>query len=128
MTLRQLTLSVNLLAASLMLAAPAQAETWSCSPHGGIVDAIKKQGHKLPPVVLVRKGKLIHLANGGYTWRIVYEDEEEVHAFGRTQITDGMEAVVLFKKTRMYIRVTISDSYNSKLPEAFQQKGPCVIH
>jgi len=31
MTLRKLTLSIGLLAVSLMLAAPAQAETWSCS-------------------------------------------------------------------------------------------------
>ena len=31
MTLRQLTLSISLLAASLKLAAPAQAETWLCA-------------------------------------------------------------------------------------------------
>ena len=39
-SLRKLTLSVSLLTASLMLVAPAQAETWSCSPSSQIVNHI----------------------------------------------------------------------------------------
>ena len=63
MTLRKLTLSVSLLAASLMLAAPAQAETWACSyisPNG-----------KAGTDVLVREGKVFKLKPTGMSFSII---------------------------------------------------------
>ena len=62
MTLRKLTLSVSLLAASLMLAAPAQAETWACS---------YIETGEAGTDVLVREGKVFKLKPTGMSFSII---------------------------------------------------------
>ena len=75
---RKLTLSIGLLAALLMLAAPAQAETWSCAytAHGKLVSG-----------VFVRKRGGFTSRGGGFGtkkpigWTILNEDEDKILLF-----------------------------------------------
>ena len=60
MTLLKLTLSISVLAASLMLVAPAKAETWTCSY---MVDL--KGEKKSFSLVFVREGETIQFGYNG---------------------------------------------------------------
>ena len=78
MALHKLTLSIGLLAASLMLAAPAQAETWACTD--------KFDGNK--PFVFVRKGKIFELKGSALTFKILGETHTGI-SLGRDWYNDG---------------------------------------
>ena len=71
MTLRQLTLTVSLLAASLMLASPAQAETWSCS----YIDTVKREPK---PFVFIRNGKNFDVQGSPLTLKVNSEDAKMI--------------------------------------------------
>ena len=72
MTLHKLTLSVSLLAASLMLVAPAKAETWSCSYH----DKVKKGPM---PLCFVRNGGNFDVRAYRAAFRIIHEKSKVIH-------------------------------------------------
>ena len=74
-TLHKLTLSVSLLAASLMLVAPAKAETWSCSYH----DKVKKGPM---PFCFVRNGGNFDVPVFKAAFRIVHENSQVIHLHG----------------------------------------------
>ena len=87
MTLRKLVLSVSLLAALLMLAAPAQAETWACNGYELIgFDRVEVKGDK--PFVFVRKGKTFEFKGSPLTFRISQETPKLI-VLARSWYDDG---------------------------------------
>ena len=71
MTIRKLTLSISLLSASLMLAAPAKAETWFCT-----IDHLSTlHGDKLSDGSYPGPGKLILVRDGN---QFVHKTEKEL--------------------------------------------------
>ena len=86
LTLRKLTLSVSLLAASLMLAAPAQAETWSCAYHD-------KSAKYLRPTAFARDGgRFKNKILAGFV--IVQESDQAIHLYAQETKTTASTVVL----------------------------------
>ena len=106
MTLRKLTLSIGFLAASLMLAAPAQAETWACS----YIE------HKKPQTfIFTRKGKTFFEALMEWEYKIIRETKTEIHLY-KSGDSDGKPmttfyALILLKK-RKVLEETFTPEFN----------------
>ena len=121
MTLRKLVFSVSLLAASLMLAAPAQAETWSCS--------YMEKDRRVENIVFVRKGDAFRWV-GQYEGRIEkihIETDDVIHLYRfMDMVFDKSTKVVtiLDKKHEAFMQVTAS---TITLKHYFK-KGRCKVH
>ena len=74
-----------------MLAAPAQAETWSCAWN----DVVFKSAFTF---VLTRKGKTFEHVDSEQTFTIVHESAEQIHAHSFYLDGKSMSALVLFKR------------------------------
>ena len=123
MTLRKLTFSIGLLAASLMLAAPAKAETWSCSY---AVEA-KYGGSK--SLVFVREGegfRSIVQSGAQYSYRIIAENELAIHLYKPTKGMDGMIAVALYKKEKHFNHSMLTPLEKGGVPSSIG--GACIIY
>jgi len=121
MTLRKLTLSISLMAALLTLAAPAQAETWSCS-------YMEKDG-RVENIIFVRKGDSFRQV-GQYKGRIEnihLETDNIIHLyrFMDTGFDKSAKAVtVLNKKHEAFMQVTASTT----TLKHYLKKGRCKVH
>ena len=103
MTLRKLTLSIGLLAASLTLAAPAQAETWSCSYY----DKVKKGPM---PFSFVRNGGTFDVPIFKAAMRIINENSKVIHlhtAWYKEKVP--LYSVALFKDTKRFAMAFTTD-------------------
>jgi hypothetical protein len=102
MTLRKLTFSVGLLAALLMLSAPAQAETWLCS----FIDSFNK-----PNAFTVVRNKSAYVSKSdGRVYRLLKgaEDKLQLHygGIGDESTIKGLAVfIVIWKKTGEFIRI-----------------------
>ena len=121
MTLRKLTFSIGLLAASLMLAAPAQAETWSCSYINGKEAFVR---------LYVREGEGFRATfpSGLQSkWDIIKENEKVIHlALAGRPKAQSLDVVALFKKYN-----TFTAFYTGSIKTDIMHilnKGRCVVH
>ena len=106
LSLRKFPLSVSLLAASLMLVAPAKAEMWACS----YIE------HKKPQTfIFTRKGKTFFEALMEWEYKIISETETEIHLY-KSGDSDGKPvttfyALILLKK-RKVLEETFTPEFN----------------
>ena len=127
MTLRKLTLSVGLLAASLMLAAPAQAETWTCSH---IVDL--KEGRKSYSWIFVRDGagfRAIAHSGDQRKYDVIMENEDAIHLYRPShpkRSNGGLFVIGLFKKGKKFSSIQMDNLTTFVYTNV--RKGDCVIH
>ena len=70
MTLHKLTLSISILAASLMLTVPAHAEAWVCS---------FLSGNKPYTQMFIRRGETFYEESTGFNYNIVGENDYGIH-------------------------------------------------
>ena len=119
MTLRKLTLSIGLLAALLMLAAPAQAETWFCLLRPAAVP--NADPHKL---VFVREGdQFVRQPKGQwYDHRIILETEADIHLHTRSGPDHTGIYYILNKKLKTITGAHISHS------SVLATKGTCDVY
>ena len=88
MALHKLTLSISLLAASLMLAAPAQAETWTCA-------FINPNTQKPEKLAIVRDGGTFIEQFNKTPYRILNETENTIQLFFVGDVYPDMHARLL---------------------------------
>ena len=121
MALYKLTFSIGLLAASLMLSAPAQAETWSCS--------YMEKDRRVENIIFVRKGDSFRQV-GQYKGRIEkihVETDDVIHLYRFMDMVFDKSAkvvTVLNKKHEAFMQVTAS---TTTLKHYFK-KGRCTVH
>ena len=131
MTLHKLTLSIGLLAASLMLAAPAQAETWSCSY---IVDL--KEGSKSYSWIFVRDGAGFRgIAHSGdqYKYDVIMENEDAIHLYSprHPKRKGSLFVIGMFKKAKKFVSIHLDNVVIDNQTIAIRKpvtEGQCVIH
>lgn len=127
MTLRKLTLSIGLLAASLTLAAPAQAETWSCTiTHGDTFFG--------KVVVFTRKGDHFVRQQGSlepYKYKIHVESEHTIQLVEKiSRRLPGMSVTVLYPRKKRFeaaVFAGIEPRSNPPTPGIYLA-GTCLIH
>ena len=120
MTLHKLTFSISLLAASLMLAVPAQAETWSCSYH----DKVRKGPM---PFMFVRNGDNFDAPAFATTFQIVRETSKVIHLLKTYDgTTTASYSVSLFKQTKRFAMARLSDNKPDPVVEGWG--GSCLTH
>ena len=116
---------VGALAASLMLAAPAQAETWACS----YIE------HKKPQtIIFTRKGKTFFGELREWEYKINRETETQIHLYTSgdpdSKPINMFYALILLKK-RKILGETFTPEFNlvlvSAAPNNFSLNGKCVI-
>ena len=122
MTLRKLTLAIGLLAASLILAAPAQAETWSCS--------YSSSTGKAYSIVFIREGESF-TAPAAITrsYSIIHEDDKQIHLYHRVigPINPNyMMVVTLFKDHKEFRQAMLGRPTNQGGPAS--GGGSCMVH
>ena len=128
MTLRKLTLSISILAASLMLAAPAKAETWSCAytAHGKLISG-----------VFVRQPTAFTSTGGGFGtkkpigWAILNEDEDKILLFASSPKLWSRKNlfVVLWKPTHYDDQERIRLHTLGRVVGGGQDlRGSCTVH
>ena len=100
MTLRKLMLLVSLLAASLMLAAPAQAETWTCA-------FINPNTQKPEKLAIVRDGGTFIEQFNKTPYRILNETENTLQLFfnGGDVYSDMPLFLVIWKKGGQFTQI-----------------------
>ena len=116
MTLRKLTLSISLLAASLMLAAPAQAETWTCSV------IYKTEPPETRKHVFVRKGDVFRYNFMDY--QIVDETDDLIslhHLLRRGTFKINPTVVVIWKNLSTFTQIKLLS-----LGGIYKKNGKCV--
>ena len=91
MTLRKLTLSVSLLVASLMLAAPAQPETWTCA-------FINPNTQKPEKLEIVRDGGTFIEQFNKTPYRIMQETENTIQLFFVGDVYPDMPLILMIWK------------------------------
>ena len=115
MTLRKRTLSIGLLAASLMLAAPAQAqaETWSCSyiddqiPRTWVFIRTKDKSNG-SYFQFYRHDSTFKTKHGGGAaqYKIILENRHGIHLYRMMEqkgiSSGGLDAVILSKKLKLF--------------------------
>lgn len=120
MTLRQLTLSVSILAASLMLAAPAQAETWSCSYNVAI---------RAKPISFVRTGNKFSIPSMKTEWPIIHENTKVIHATQEVRLdTVPIYVLALFKGPKRFALVHVGETADKQNPSVSTWVGTCIIY
>ena len=117
MTRRKLTLSVSLLAASLMLAAPAQAETWSCTYHD------KSAKHPRPIAFTRDGGRFKNKILAEFV--IVHESDQAIHLY--TQETKTTARIVVLNKQRKTFIMAWTNNPNTGEPTVTKWLGGCII-
>ena len=121
MTLRKLTLSVSLLATSLLLAAPAQTETWSCSYND------KGKGHPMP-FSFVRNGGTFDVPILQTAFQVVYESRHVIHLHKAYNKLVHAYSVSLFKSVAG-ARFAMARTNNTQLePTVESWVGSCIIN
>ena len=117
MTLRKLIFSIGLLAASLILAAPTQAETWSC--------AYQDESAKHPrPIAFTRDGgrfKNKILAE----FVIVHESDQAIHLYA--QETKTTASIVVLNKQRKTFIMAWTNNPNTGEATVTKWVGGCII-
>ena len=110
MTLRKRTLSIGLLAASLMLAAPAKAETWSCA-------FINPNTQKPEKLAIVRDGGTFIEQFNKTPYRILNETENTLQLFfnGGDVYSDMPLFLVIWKKGGQFTQILPGAERNLKI-------------
>ena len=99
MTLRKLTLSIGLLAASLMLAAPAQAEAWTCA-------FINPNTQKPEKLEIVRDGGTFIEQFNKTPYRILNETENTIQLFFVGDVYPDMPLILMiWKKSGQFTQI-----------------------
>ena len=134
MTLRKLTLSISLLAASLMLAAPAQAETWSCAYKTNtirVLVATRMQG------TMTYEGKTtprdyFHVSSsdsGKVQFDIVRENKNHLVLLSGEQPKEKSITVLTFyKESARFARAGFFGLPNEENAKIFRAEGKCKVH
>ena len=117
MTLRKLTLSVSILAASLMLAAPAQAETWSCAYHD------KSAKHPRPIAFTRDGGRFKNKILAEFV--IVHESDQAIHLYAPETITTA--SIVVLNKQRKTFIMAWTNNPNEGDSDVTKWEGACFI-
>ena len=117
MTLHKLTLSVSLLAASLMLAAPSKAETWSCAYHD------KSAKHPRPIAFTRDRGRFKNKILAEFV--IVHESDQAIHLYA--QKTKTTASIVVLNKQRKTFIMAWTNNPNAGEPNVTQWEGACLI-
>ena len=117
MTLHKLTLSVSLLAALLMLAAPAKAETWSSAYH----DKLAK--HPRPVAFTRDSGRFKNKILAEFV--IVHESDQATHLYAQETKTIA-SIVVLNKQIKTFI-MAWTNNPNTGEPTVTKWVGGCII-
>ena len=99
MTLSNLTLSIGLLAASLILAAPVQAETWTCA-------FINPNTQKPEKLVIVRDGGTFIEQFNKTPYRIMQETENTIQLFFVGDVYPDMPLILMiWKKSGQFTQI-----------------------
>jgi hypothetical protein len=114
-----LTLSVSLLAASLILAAPAQAETWSCA----FVDDDQKPLTK----VFKRDGNKYFQGMSGRRFQILFEDKRQIHLYNGRELP-FFHTVGLFKSFEGRSPNRFAMSVLNRGEGQITFEGNCTVH
>ena len=117
MALRKFKLSISLLAASLMLAAPAQAETWSCAYYD------KSAKHPRPIAFARDGGRFKNKILAEFV--IVYESDQAIHLYA--QKTETTASIVVLNKQRKTFIMAWTNNPNKGEPTVTQWVGGCII-
>ena len=116
MTLRKLTLSVSLLAASLIVASQAKAETWACS---------YIESGEAGTDVLVREGKVFKLKGSGMSFSIIEETDRLLSLYHQdpTGASPSWPSVIVIWKIFSRYSRTLFTSFGVGNPE---RSGGCM--
>ena len=117
MALRKFTLSISLLAASLMLAAPAQAETWSCAYYD------KSAKHPRPIVFTRDGGRFKNKILAEFV--IVHESDQAIHLYAPETITTA--SIVVLNKQRKTFIMAWTNNPNTGEATVTKWVGGCII-
>ena len=117
---------LSIFVASLMLAAPAQAETWSCSYVVHLLDG-KKTSYGW---IFVRDGagfrSLNHYGNRS-KYDVIMENELAIHLYKTLKSLSGMSVVALYKKKKQFNHSMLTPPGEMRVVPR-QLEGECVIH
>ena len=117
MTLRQLIFSIGLLAASLILAAPTQAETWSCAYHD------KSAKHPRPIAFTRDGGRFKNKILAEFV--IVHESDQAIHLYA--QETKTTASIVVLNKQRKTFIMAWTNNPNTGEATVTKWVGGCII-
>ena len=117
MNLYTLTLNVCLFAASLILAVPAKAETWSCAYHD------KSAKHPRPIAFTRDGGRFKNKILAEFV--IVHESDQTIHLYA--QETKATASIFVLNKQRKTFIMAWTNNPNEGEPNVTKWEGGCII-